>query len=204
MAHTDGRTLDHTTLEQIRLRAVERVQAGESPEAVIRALGFTRACIYNWLAAYRAGGWGALKAKALHGRPRRLSGPQIRWVYKTVVGKNPTQFRFEFALWTRDIVGQLIAERFRIRLSVSSVGRLLKQLGLTCQRPLWRAYEQDPARVTRWLAEEYPAIRTLARQKHAEIFFSDESGIRSDYHAGTTWGRRGDTPVVKTTASDTR
>ena len=199
MERSDGRKLDHATLEQIRVRAVERVQAGESPEVVIRALGFTRACIYNWLAAYRTGGWGALKAKALHGRPRRLTGRQVHWVYKTVVGKNPTQFRFEFALWTREMVGVLIRERCGVRLSVSSVGRLLRQLGLTCQRPLWRAYEQDPARVTRWLTEEYPAIRALARQKHAEIFFSDESGLRSDYHGGTTWGRRGETPIVRTT-----
>ena len=31
------------------------------------------------------------------------------------------------------------------------------------------------------------------------IFFADESGIRSDYHAGTTWAVRGKTPVVKAT-----
>ncbi|MBM3724031.1 MAG: helix-turn-helix domain-containing protein, partial [Acidobacteria bacterium] len=59
MPKRDARSLDHKTLEEIRIRAVERVQAGESPEVVIQALGFARACIYNWLAAYRAGGWGA-------------------------------------------------------------------------------------------------------------------------------------------------
>jgi len=46
MKRRDGRALDHKTLEEIRIRAVERVQAGESPEAVIRALGFSRSCIY--------------------------------------------------------------------------------------------------------------------------------------------------------------
>jgi transposase len=199
MAHTDGRTLDHATLEQIRIRAVERVQAGESPEVVIRALGFTRACIYNWLAAYRAGGWGALKAKVLAGRPPILAGAQVQWVYRTVVDKNPRQFHFEFALWTREMIRVLIRERFGVTLSVSSVGRLLRQLGLTCQRPLWRAYEQDPARVERWRTEEYPAIRALARKQNAEIFFSDEAGVRSDYHGGTTWGPRGQTPVVPAT-----
>ena len=55
----DGRSLDHKTLEEIRMRAVERVQAGESPEVVIAALGFSRSCIYTWLARYRAGGWDA-------------------------------------------------------------------------------------------------------------------------------------------------
>jgi hypothetical protein len=45
MKRRDARALDHKTLEEIRIRAVERVQAGESPEVVIQALGFTRSCI---------------------------------------------------------------------------------------------------------------------------------------------------------------
>lgn len=79
------------------------------------------------------------------------------------------------------------------------MGRLLRQLGLTCQRTLWRAWEQDPARVERWREQEYPALRALAKRAGAAIFFSDEAGVRSDYHAGTTWGARGQTPVVPTT-----
>jgi transposase len=196
---TDARKLDHKTLEEIRIRSVQRVQAGESPEVVIRAVGFSRACIYNWLAMYRAGGWSALKARALHGRPKKISGAQMQWLYSTVVGKSPLQFRFEFALWTRGMLQILLRERFGLRLSVSSVGRLLAQLGLTCQRPLWRAYQQDPERVRRWREQEYPAIRALAKQAGAEIFFGDEAGVRSDYHAGTTWGVRGQTPVVAAT-----
>src|SRR6266852_1351470 len=63
MKRRDARALDHEALEEIRIRAVEQVQAGESPEVVIKALGFSRSCIYTWLAMYRAGGWGALNAR---------------------------------------------------------------------------------------------------------------------------------------------
>src|SRR5213593_873082 len=87
MKRRDARALDHKTLEEIRIRAVERVQAGESPEVVIKALGFTRSCIYTWLAAYRTGGWGALKAKELKGRPMTIQPAQMRWLYQTVTGK---------------------------------------------------------------------------------------------------------------------
>ncbi|MGX7950867.1 helix-turn-helix domain-containing protein [Oleidesulfovibrio alaskensis] len=55
MRHDDGRKLDHKTLEAIRVRAVQRVMDGESPEVVIKALGMSRARIYEWLAAYREG-----------------------------------------------------------------------------------------------------------------------------------------------------
>src|ERR1039457_235352 len=199
MKRRDGRALDHKTLEEIRIRAVERVQAGESPEAVIRALGFSRSCIYTWLARYRSGGWHALRAGALKGRPTRIKPVQLRWLYGTVVGKSPLQFRFEFALWTREMIRILLREKFQLRLSLASVGRLLRQLGLTCQRPLFRAMEQDPERVRRWREQEYPAIREQARKAGAEIYFGDEAGGRSDSHAGTTWGIKGQTPVVYST-----
>ena len=158
---------------------------------MIQALGFTRSCIYVWLAWYRAGGWGALKARALKGRPTKIKPAQMRWLYRTITGKSPLQFRFEFALWTREIIRVLLREQFQWKLSLSSVGRLLKQLGLTCQRPLFRAMEQDPQRVRQWLEREYPAIREQAREAGAEIYFGDEAGVRSDCHAGTTWGIQG-------------
>ena len=199
MKRRDARALDHKTLQEIRIRAVERVQAGESPEAVIQALGFTRSCIYTWLARYRSGGWGALKARALKGRPMKIQAAQMRWLYGTVTGKSPLQFRFEFALWTREMIRVLLREQWDLKLSVASVGRLLKQLGLTCQRPLFRALEQDPKRVRRWLEQEYPRIRRQAREVGADIYFGDEAGVRSDSHAGTTWGIKGQTPVVRST-----
>lgn len=197
MKRRDARALDHKTLEEIRIRAVERVQAGESPEGVIQALGFTRSCIYTWLARYRAGGWGALKARALKGRPLKIQPAQMKWLYQTVVGKSPLQFRFEFALWTREMIRLLLREQFQLKLSLASVGRLLKQLGLTCQRPLFRAMEQDPRRVRRWRQQDYPVIREEARRCGAEIYFGDEAGVRSDCHSGTTWGIKGQTPVVR-------
>jgi len=201
MPQNDARKLDHKTLEAIRIRGVEQVQSGESPEVVIKALGFSRACIYNWLAAYRAGGWHALRAKPLKGRPRKITGRQMKWIYDAVTLKNPMQYKFEFALWTRGMIRTLIHERFGVRLSLPSVGRLLAQLGLTCQKPLMRAFQQNPALVEKWLQEEYPAIRSAAKRMGAEIFFGDEAGVRSDFHSGRTWAPKGQTPVVRTTGA---
>ncbi|MGH9626540.1 MAG: IS630 family transposase, partial [Bryobacteraceae bacterium] len=187
------------TLEAIRIRAVQQVQAGESPEVVIRALGFSSRCIYSWLAMYRMGGWDALKAKRIVGRPKKLSARDLQWVYRTVTGKNPLQLGFPFALWTRAMIQNLIRKRSGVRLSLVSVGRLLAQLGLTCQKPLWRAYQQDGSRVEQWLRREYPRIRVLAKREKAQIFFQDESGVRSDFHSGSTWAVQGETPIVRVT-----
>jgi transposase len=199
MRDDDGRKLDHKTLEQLRIRAVGQVEQGAHPEDVAAALGMTRAAVYAWLAKYREGGLDALKARPVPGRPPKLSGTQLQRVYTLVVGNDPRQLRFVFALWTRAMVRELIRREFGVRLSEVSVGRLLRKLGLSPQRPLYRAWQQNPEAVARWKAEDYPQIRAQAAEVGATIYFADEAGVRLDYHAGTTWAPVGHTPVVAST-----
>jgi transposase len=201
MEKLDGRKIGPEAMEQIRIRAVKRVQQGESPEKVIATLGFSRACIYNWLARYRAGGWHALRSGKHPGRPKKLDGTQIAWINKTIRDKNPLQLKFSFALWTRSMVTRLIRKQFGLKLSESSVGRLLRQMGFSCQKPLYRAYQQDPEAVEYWKKTVFPQIKKRAKKLGATIYFEDESGIRSDFHAGTTWSPKGQTPVIKVTGA---
>ena len=84
MRKDDARKLDHKTLEALRIRAVRSVQEGESPEVVARVFGIGRTAIYRWLAEYRRGGWNALKAKPLSGRPPKLNARAMQWIYDTV------------------------------------------------------------------------------------------------------------------------
>lgn len=200
MDNSDGRKTDRKALEAIRIRAVQQVEAGESPEAVIKALGFTRTLIYQWIAKYREGGIEALKSSKAPGKTPKLTGQQLQKIYRLVVGVDPRQLKFEFALWTRAMVRELIRREFNIKMSEVSVGRMLRKLGLSPQRPTHRAIQRDELSVYKWMAEDYPAIRKLAKKHNAEIFFGDESSVRSDYHSGTTWAPVGKTPVVKTTA----
>jgi len=201
MKKQDARKLDHKGLTQLRQRAIHAVQNGESPEIVARVLGISRAAIYNWLAKYRQGGLGQLDARKRGGRPPKLDGQALRFIYDTVTMKNPMQLKFPFALWTSAMVVTLIYDTYAIRLSRSSVSRLLNQLGLSAQRPLWRAYQQDPEKVQQWLNDQFPKIKALAKRNKADIFFGDEAGVRSDYHSGTTWAKRGQTPVVTSTGA---
>ncbi len=139
----------------------------------------------------------ALKSKR-RGRPRRsrLAGWQAANVVRLIEGGCPDQLRLPFALWTRDAVRQLLADRFDVHVSVRTVGRYLAHWGLTPQKPLRRAYERNPAAVKGWLEREYPAIRSAAKREKARIHWADEMGMRSDHQAGRSYGRRGRTPVI--------
>ena len=197
----DARKLKHEELTALRKRGVTAVQNGESPEDVARILGISRVTIYNWLALYRSGGWDALNANKRGGRKPKLDAKAMEWLYKAITNNTPEQYRFSFVLWTSKLVGKLIEEHFGIKLSKASVCRLLNQLGLSAQRPLWRAYQQSPERVADWIQNEYPAIRARAKREKAEIWFADEAGIRSDAHSGTTWSPKGKTPIVSSTGA---
>ncbi len=61
-------------------------------------------------------------------------------------------------------------------------------VGITCQRPLHGAVERDESLVQQWLKQDYPRIRALAQREKAEIYFGDAAHMRSDHHAGRTWG----------------
>ncbi len=194
----DGRTLDHKTLEEIRRMAVQRVLEGERPSTVIASYGFARQVIYKWLRQAKGKGHGlrALRSRKGTGRPRRLTGKQERQLFRWINGKDPRQYGFDFGLWTRLVVRQLIADKFGANFGVTAVGKLLAKLGLTPQKPLQRAYERDPAAIEKWKHDTYPSIARRAKKRGAEIYFWDESGFRADAVQGQTWGAKGQTPIV--------
>ncbi len=79
------------------------------------------------------------------------------------------------------------------------MAKLLKRWGFTPQKPAFRAYEQSPEAVRRWLEVEYPRIKRRARNQGATILWLDEVGARSTHQAGTTYAPKGKTPVLEKT-----
>ena len=178
--------------------AVKRVLEGEAPSAVMKSYGLCRTTIYRWLRAHKKDGDAALTSRQATGRPPLLSDKEKSQVRRFICGKDPRQYGFDFGLWTRRIVVNLVEERFGKMLSVTAVGRLLAELDITPQKPLRRAYERDPVAIAKWTEEDYPKLKARAKRLGAEIFFIDEAGVRSDAALQRTWGAKGETPIVPT------
>lgn len=191
--------MDREALAQLRIRGVSQIRKGQSPELVAETLGVNRVTVYRWMSRFADDGYKGLKRKKAPGKSPVLNHFQMRSLYHMVVDTTPDQQKLPFALWTLAGVRECIRRRFGVELSKATLGRVMARLGFSFQRPVQRAYEQDSTLVKTWLTEEFPKILRLAKQERAEIFFEDESGIRSDASVGKTWGKIGKTPVVKRT-----
>lgn len=185
---------------QKRKEVVEAiVLRNEQVTTVARVYHLSQRTIFDWLARYRNGGWQALIETSRQGRPRKVTGEDMKWLYDAITMGNPLNHKFPFCLWTLSTIRSLLEKERKVKLAKSSICRLLGHLGLSPQKPLYKSYKQDPKKVKDYLAQTYPDAVNEAEQYRARIYFIDEAAFRSDAHRGTTWGKIGETPIVKDT-----
>ena len=197
MKTRDTRCLAPDAQEELRFRVVQALRGGRRKSPAARSFGVSRSSIDRWLSIVELGNITSLKSKR-RGRPKgtRLAPYAAATTVRLITDRCPDQLKLPFALWTREAVQQLLAERFGLLVSVWTVGRYLAKWNLTPQKPLRRAYERDRVAVQRWLDEEYPALEKQARAEKAEIHWGDQMGLRADHQTGRSYGRRGQTPVI--------
>ncbi|MFB0631047.1 IS630 family transposase [Streptomyces sp. AB3(2024)] len=200
----DARHLSPSAQEALRLRMVAALVAGRDREDVAAVFGVSLKAVGGRWAKWQADGREALVMQPW-GKPvgvhRVLGEAEQAAVRQAVLGHRPCDVGLSGQLWTRRLVGELIARLCRLRLTEPGVGRYLKRWGLSFRRPDRRAVEQDPEAVRRWHEEAWPAIRAKAKKDGGEVLFADQAGIRSGQVAGRTWGGKGKTPVVRRTGS---
>lgn len=198
MKNRDARQLSSEAHENQRLSAVRAILAGTKQVKVAKIFHVTVQTVCLWFKKYKKGGFKALRSKQ-RGRPKE-GGALLPWQAANVVrmlkSKNPDQLSLPFYLWTREAIQDLIKNKYGVRLSRWTVGRYLKRWGFTPQKPLRRAYEQNPKAVRRWLEIDYPAISIRAKLEKALILWGDEMGLRSDHTAGRSYGLRGQGAII--------
>jgi hypothetical protein len=118
-----------------------------------------------------------------------------------IESKGPQELGIASALWTRQAVRDLIHQQFGIRLPIRTVGEYLRRWGLTPQKPVRKAYRQDPDEVAEWLDKTYPEIEKRAAQEGGEIHWGDETGVRSTCQHSRGYARPGQTPELKVPGS---
>ncbi len=198
---TDGRKLDRATQAHLRRQVVLAVRGGMTQAEASRVHGLSLRAVQKACARAREGTLRALKGDA-RGRPAGhtlLSAAQQTKVRRVILGKLPDQLKLPFYLWTRQAVAALIRRECGVELSPTTVGRYLKDWGMTPQKPVRRAYERNDAAIAAWLAEQYPLIARQAKREGAQIYWGDEMGLRSDHVSGKSYAPAGQTPLIRAT-----
>jgi len=199
MEKRDARKLSSDAQYELRCCGIRMLKSAKKQSEVVTVLEVSRAALGRWWRVYQAEGMKGLQLKKRgrsHGDKRRLTHDQEKGIKRMLVDKTPDQLKLPFALWTRKAVQEAIMQHYGVKLPIRTVGEYLSRWGFTPQKPVKRAYEQQPEKIKRWLDEEYPGIARRAGKEKAEILWGDETGLSSEDNRGRGYAPRGQTPVV--------
>ena len=149
MKQKDGRNRSASAQASIREQVVFylKKKKGTQKQAA-EIFGLSQSGVEKMWRKYKQGGKRAIteKKRGIKGG-RKLNGKQAAEIRRLIKDKLPEQLKLPFGLWTRDAVQQLMADRYGVSLSRWQVGRYLKLWGYTPQKPIRKAFEQNPERV---------------------------------------------------------
>jgi transposase len=197
----DARKLSSEQQLLLRQTAVRMVfEEGFTKLDTALALGVSRQNVARWCRLYAAGGYQALELGQRGRRPgeqAKLQGWQCAAIIKLITDNTPDQLKMPFVLWTAAAVRDLIYDRYGVILALRTVRKYLQSWQFTPQKPIRKAWQQNPAAVQKWLNEEYPSIVKKAKAKGAAIYWVDETGVTNQANSQRGYAPVGKTPILK-------
>jgi transposase len=200
MRHVDMRKLPAAAQEERRRQVIGLRQRGMTYQEIADLVGLSPTGVLDICHRFAAEGAKGLVSKPRGRKPgeqRLLDPTQEAKVQELIRRHTPDELDLPFALWSRAAVRMLIARHCGVELALRTVGKYLARWGFTAQKPIRRAYEQDPAAVRRWLRQDYPKIVKRAKQARGVVVWGDETGLRAEDVRGRSYAPRGRTPVVR-------
>ena len=176
MKHVDMRRLPAAAQEERRRQVIGPRQAGQTYDAIAARVGLSPTGVFDICKRYAERGTAGLKTGPRGPEPgygRFLDAEQEAEARDLIRRHTPDELDLPFALWSRAAVRELIWQRFGVRLAVRTMGTYLARWGFTVQKPLRRAYEQDPTAVRRWIRRDDPAIAARAKAEGGTVFWGD-------------------------------
>src|ERR1019366_349151 len=200
MGHEDARKLSPAAQHERRRQVIRAYKRGRNRAQLAEEVGLSYTAVSNTLKRYAEAGMQGL-ASGKRGRPvcfgRSLTMEQEDRVQRLIQEKRPEQLKMDFALWTRAAVMLLIERECGVKIGVRGVGKYLKRWGFTPQKPIRRAYEQNPVAIQAWLSETYPTIAERAKDEGAEIHWGDETALVNTDVRGRGFAPKGQTPIAR-------
>jgi len=141
-----------------RLRAFELKQEGWSQQRIAEAFGVSKGAVSQWMKRARQGGIQALRKRTAPGAPPRLNEQQ-RAHLKGLLLRGAPAHGFRGDVWTCERVAEVIRKEFGVSYHPAHVSRLVRQLGLSLQKPMRRAIQRDEEAIRHWKEERWPELK---------------------------------------------
>lgn len=150
--------------EARRMQAWALKQKGWKQKDIAEALGVTPGAVSQWMKQARAGGVEALRSRPAPGPTPRLSQEQLARL-PALLAQGAEHFGFRGEVWTRQRVAAVIKDEFGVTYTPTHVGRLLKAIGWSLQKPVERASQRDEAAIARWRIEQWEQVKKKPPRK---------------------------------------
>lgn len=150
--------------EARRLQAWNLYQKNWKQKDIADALGVSEGAVSQWLKKAKNLGIEGLYHRKGGGPKPRLSQAQIAQL-ADLLSLGAEAYGFRGDVWTRGRVGKVIKQVFGVSFSSSHIGRLLKQIGWTRQKPITRASQRDEQAIERWRTEKWLELEKKPSKK---------------------------------------
>jgi transposase len=142
--------------EARRLRAWELRAEGWSQAGIAKALGVTTGAVSQWFK--RGDTKEAMRSCKPAGHRPQLREEQ-RQQLAVLLAEGAPAYGFRGEVWTRKRVVWLIKKHFGVEYTPQHVGRLLRKIGWSRQKPLKRASQRNDEAIEQWRTEKWPQIK---------------------------------------------
>jgi transposase len=152
--------------ERRRLQAWELGQKDWSQTQIAEALGVSRGAVSQWFSKARDGGVSALEHRPSPGAVPKVSREALQRLPE-LLGRGAESWGFSGAVWTCGRVAEIIEREWGVRYDESHVGRLLRELGWSRQKPMRRALQRNEEAIEKWEQERLPALKKGRKRRAA-------------------------------------
>lgn len=141
-----------------RRRALALLDEGHSLTTVARKIGCAPSSVMRWRNLRNEKGDEVFNVRLPPGRPSRLNAKQLKKLERILL-KGPLACGYKTDLWTTQRIADVIKSEFGVSYHRDNIGRMMKKLGWSHQKPDRRAIEQKKDQVEKWKNEDWPRVK---------------------------------------------
>ena len=165
---------------------------GHSPPAIAELLGYDAATVRTWLTAYQEHGLAGLDDAPRSGRPPLEQ--HLVAIAQAQTSQPPPNFGYLQACWTIVFLAQHLWQRFRVKVSTTTLRRAVQAAGFVWTRPkLALPHKPDPG-----AAQKAARLQAALADPHGTLLAQDECDCHLLPVLRAMWQRRGEQVRIPT------